>query len=341
MVSRSLNRRHRALALGIALAAVAAACSSEATSTPGPTLTTMVTTTTTAPTTTTTTIAATTTTEATTTTTAATTTTLPAGPANAVVPLFVGGADSSGWLSLGAWQQTRWQRSSDPSGTPITPGVSSGTEFTVTNLAGETTATVGANVEACFDGRVGPTVDADVTAPDPPGFGYNAVAVLDQPWELKPRQVATVDENVPAAYQALGEAAFAAEPVDPALGSIEQLVVADLDGDGEDEALMVFEYVQPSLIGAPGDLAALLLVDVGSRTAETVVLSTIDMAPADPASTDIRAIDRFRVLDVADLNGDGRMEVIVHSWYYEGAAVGVFEYDGATITEVLSTGCGA
>jgi hypothetical protein len=47
-------------------------------------------------------------------------------------------------------------------------------------------------------------------APDPPGFGYNAVAVLDQPWELKPRRVAVVDDNVPPAYQALGEAAFAA-----------------------------------------------------------------------------------------------------------------------------------
>lgn len=333
-----VNRRRGALGLAVGLAVAAAACSSDVTSTPGPTLTTAATTTTAAPTTTTT-PAATTTTEAATTTTVAPTTTLPDGPANAVVPLFVGGTDGSGWLSLGAWQQTRWQRSSDASGTPITPGISPGTGFTVTNLAGETAATVGANVDACFDGRVGPTVDVDVAAPVPPGFGYNAVAVLDQPWELKPRRVAAVDNNVPVAYQALGEAAFAAEPVDATQGSIEQLVVTDLDGDGNDEALMVFESVRPGAgPGTPGDLAALLLVDVSSRTADTVVLSAIDEAFADIS---FPIIERYRVLDLADLNGDGRMEVIVHAWYYEGAAVIVYEYDGTRLREVLSTGCGA
>jgi hypothetical protein len=47
------------------------------------------------------------------------------------------------------------------------------------------------------------------------------------------------------------------------------------------------------------------------------------------------------VLDVADLNGDGRMEVLVHAWYYEGASVIVYTYDGTDFTQVLATGCGA
>jgi hypothetical protein len=321
------------------MGAAAAACSSETTSTAGPTLTTAVTTTTTPPTTTTTVPATTSTTEATTTTTAAPTTTLPDGPANAVVPLFVGGPDSTGWLSLGSWQQTRWQRSSDESGAPITPGISAGTEFAVTNLDGAAVATVGANVDACFDGRVGPTVDIDVAPPEPPGFGYNALAILIQPWPLEPRPVVLVGDNVPSAYQALGEAAFAAEPVDATQGTIEQLVLTDLDGDGDEEALMAFEYVQSTAgPGTPGDLAALLLVDVGPRTASTVVVNAIDQAFDDVA---FPVIERYRVLDIADLNGDGRMEVIVHAWYYEGAAVVVYEYDGTRLREVLSTGCGA
>ena len=40
-------------------------------------------------------------------------------------------------------------------------------------------------------------------------------------------------------------------------------------------------------------------------------------------------INMARVLGVADLNGDGRMEVALHTWYYEGAGVTVFEFDGA------------
>jgi hypothetical protein len=53
-------------------------------------------------------------------------------------------------------------------------------------------------------------------------------------------------------------------------------------------------------------------------------------------------LERYRILDVADLNGDGRMEVLVHAWYYEGASVIVYTYDDdGELTEVLATGCGA
>ena len=41
------------------------------------------------------------------------------------------------------------------------------------------------------------------------------------------------------------------------------------------------------------------------------------------------------------MNGDGRMEVAVHAWYFEGAAVLIYEYDGTSLTEVLATGCGS
>ncbi len=166
---------------------------------PGPTLTS--TTSTTAPTTTTevettTTIAATTTAPP-----ESTTTSMPTGPVDAVIPLLVGGADATGWLFLGAWQQDRWQESADANGNPIRPEISAGTPFVVSNLSGESAVVLGENVEACFDGRVGPTIDVDVAAPEPPGFGYNAVAVLAQPWSLKPRPVAvtaTAPAHVPS-----------------------------------------------------------------------------------------------------------------------------------------------
>ena len=320
-------------ATAIALSLLVAACTTEEQSTPGPTLTSTTSTSTTSTTTTSTTIAPTTTAAPETT----STTTPPSGPADALIPLFVGGSDTPGWLFLGAWQQDRWQESTDPSGNPIRPGVEAGTEFTVSNLDDESAVVLGGNAEACADGRVGPAIDLEVAPPDPPGFGYSAVAVLQQPWPLKPRPVA-VTATAPDAYRALGVAAFTGEAVDASPGTIEQLVVADIDGDGDDEALAAFEFVQPGAgPGALGDLAALLLVDVATRAAGTVQLSAVgeDLVEDGPASI----IERYRILDVADLNGDGRMEVLVHAWSSEGAAVIVYTYDGSELTEVLFTGC--
>ncbi|MGE5210399.1 MAG: hypothetical protein ACM3MM_04000 [Acidobacteriota bacterium] len=331
MTSRSVARL--AVAASIALLV---ACTTEQQSSPQPTLTSTTSTTTTS---TTTTVPP---PESTTTTTAPpeSTTTVPSGPADALVPLLIGGSSDGGWLFLGAWQQDRWQVATDPAGNPIRPGIEAGTPFVVSNLAGETPVTLGENTEACFDGRVGPAIDLDIAPPDPPGFGYSAVAVLQKPWQLKPRPIA-VSSTAPEAYRALGEAAFEDEDVDATRGAVEQLVVTDLDGDGDDEALVSFEFVQPSAgPGAPGDLAALLIVDATTRAADTVLLSAVPADTGDDGPFEIT--ERYRILDVADLNGDGRMEVLVHAWYYEGAAVIVYTYgDDGALTEVLSAGSGA
>ena len=317
-----------------AAATLLAACTTEESSNPGPTLTS-----TTSTSTTTTTIAETTTTTtlAETTTTAASTTTLPAGPADVQVPMLVGG-QNGGWLYLGAWQFDRWSAAFDGDGDPITPSIGPGTAVTVTNLGLEAPATLGEFTEACFDEREGPTIDVTVAAPEPPGFGYGAVALPTPTWPLSPRPIA-VTARGPAAYQAIGEAAFAGDPVDATAGSIEQVVIADLDGDGDDEAVAVFEHVTVDTItGAPGDLAAVLLIDATTRESSTPLKSFVDQ---DLGPDGFPVTTRYRVVDVADYNGDGRMEVAVHSWYYEGSSVVVFEYDGNELVEVLANGCGA
>ena len=327
----------RRLPLAIAVAAtLVAACTTEESSTPRPTLTS-----TTSTSTTTTTVAPTTTSAPTTaeetTTTPAPTTTLPSGPADVQVPLLIGG-QVGGWLYLGAWQFDRWARAFDDDGDPITPSIGPGTAVTVTNLGLDSPATLGEFTEACFDERVGPTLDVTVAAPEPPGFGYGALALPTPAWPLSPRRIA-VTATGPAAYQAIGEAAFAGDPVDATLGSIAQVVVVDLDGDGDDEAIAVFEHVTADTIsGAPGDLAAVLLIDTATRDSSTPLKTFVDQ-DLDPDGFPVTT--RYRIVDVADYNGDGRMEVAVHAWYYEGSSVIVFEYDGTELVEVLTNGCGA
>jgi len=324
----------RLVALTLSIAVTVAACTTEESSNPRPTLTS--TTSTTMPPTTTT-AETTTTTVAASSTSSPATTPVPTGPVDALVPLLIGGQDG-GWLFLGAWQFDRWTEAVDANGDPVAPSIGPGTAVTVSNLGPNETAQLGESTEACFDERVGPTVDVTVPYPEPPGFGYAAVALPTPTWELTPRPLA-VSTRAPDAYLSLGVEAFAGEPVDASLGGVEQLLVTDLDGDGDDEALVVFEYVQPdSIRGAPGDLSSVLLVDAATRNSSTVAQSFVDegLGP-----DELPLIERFRILDVADYNGDGTMEVAVHAWYYEGASVIVYEYDGTELTEVLSTGCGA
>jgi hypothetical protein len=246
----------------------------------------------------------------------------------------VGGADG-GWLNLGEWQFDGWSDAVDADGNPIAPTVGPGTAVIVSNLDAESAGQLGETTEACSDGRIGPTVDVSVAAPDPPGFGYAALALPTPTWVLKPRPVAVTD-GAPASYTTLGQAAFAGTAVDASLGAAQQLVVTDLDGDGDSEALMVYEFIKPGTVrGAAGDLSSVLLVDAATRTSSTVERSFV--APTDR----IPSLERYRILDVADVNGDGRMEVAVHAWQFEGAVVRLYEYDGTKLTQVLSAGCGA
>ena len=54
-------------------------------------------------------------------------------------------------------------------------------------------------------------------------------------------------------------------------------------------------------------------------------------------------LSSYRLIAVADLNGDNRMEVTAQYGYYEGSSTHVLEYinDIEGLQEVLVVGCGA
>lgn len=340
--SRSSRRKRQArAAFVVTMASIAAACTSQESSQPGPTLTTIATTTTTSIPATTTTEAVPTTTIPDTTTTEAPTTTVatPTGPVDASIPILTGGATGD-WLLLGTWEADRWASALDSNDEPITPDIGGSPTFAISGLGfSQMSGVVGPNGEACIDGREGPSIDASVPPPEPPGFGYSAVA-LPSSWSLRPRPAALLEGGVPA-YEQLGIDAFAGEPVDASQGRVTQIVIVDLDGDGDDEAIVAFERVEtPGISGTTGDLAAMLLVDTTSRASQTIISNVVVDDESDEGDEDfVPIIERYRALDVADLNGDGRMEVVIHAWQLEVASVTVYEYDGTTLNEVLTTSC--
>ena len=281
-----------------------------------------------------------TTTVAETTTTAPPTTALPAPsgePTGEAVPIFAG-SDLGPWLYLGRWSGSAWDGAFDAENQAVDPAFASNATITITDLTrGARDGASGASGESCFDGRTGPAITPNAGVPDPPGFGYSAIA-LPADWPLRPRPVAEVEADI-ADYRESGIAAFAGDAVETQAGELDQIVVSDLDGDGDSEAIVVFgdESESESAATDPG-FSALLLIDTDSGDATTIAKSFVPLDLEEGALADFES---HRVLDVADLNGDGLMEIVAHVWYGEGALVSIFTYDGGAVTEVLSTGCGS
>jgi hypothetical protein len=47
------------------------------------------------------------------------------------------------------------------------------------------------------------------------------------------------------------------------------------------------------------------------------------------------------VIGTFDLDGDGKLEIVVHSQYYEGEMTKIYKCDPKKAEAVLSVGCGA
>jgi hypothetical protein len=47
----------------------------------------------------------------------------------------------------------------------------------------------------------------------------------------------------------------------------------------------------------------------------------------------------YHLSAIADLNGDGRMEIALYSAYYEGSSSDIFELSGTQFKAVLGCGC--
>jgi hypothetical protein len=267
-------------------------------------------------------------------------TTTPPAPSTEVAAAFVGGPQGDHWLPLGYWDGAGWvQTGEEDETTPLEFPAAPGDPIRVTGLGVTAAATtLGASGEACFDGRVGFAVDVPVAEPDPPGFGYSAIGVVAD-WEIQPRSAEQVGLEVDE-YRQIG-ATFADElGVDGTLGEVEQVVRTDLDGDGMEEVLVAFEHFETPF-GAPGNFSVVYLraPKVSGPVVDTVIFSSF--VEPDLPDEEIPFMHLARVLGVADLNGDGRMEIALRSWYYEGAGVTVFEFGGDTATPVLDNGCGA
>jgi hypothetical protein len=128
--------------------------------------------------------------------------------------------------------------------------------------------------------------------------------------------------------------------------NITQLISIDLDGDGTQEVLISATHLAegisvaggPMAIHAkPGDYSLVILRKLVRGRVQNIFL-TEDYHPrkAQYDSTPYQ----FTVAAVLDVNGDGKMETIVHNEYYEGSGSTLYLIVGNRAKDVFGCGCG-
>lgn len=124
---------------------------------------------------------------------------------------------------------------------------------------------------------------------------------------------------------------------------IKRILRVDLDGDGEDEVLLSAtnyfnkEDEAPIDTPAPGSYSIVLLRRVVAGKIQTRLVAGEIYAKRDAANF----LHVYDIAAVLDLNGDGKLEVVVHSSYYEGNATTIYQCEPNKAREVLSVECGA
>jgi hypothetical protein len=247
-------------------------------------------------------------------------------PGSAVAPVV---ASDTGWLLGGTYAQ-KWLDA--PTTATLLRG---GEQYRRVGLAGELgmaagdrPASLGVPCELTF--RVN-------LAPQP---AISQTLALGGSWNAMPR--APIEEALDTqAYRRIVADQLRANGIAAPDVRLTRVLRVDLEGDGAEELLIAAtrlggegDFPPPSV--AAGDYSLVVV-----RKTIDGVERTIELAAGYyPAAQDFAAPNRHMLVTIADLNGDGRLEIVVDSAYYEGEAVLAYSIAGDKAEEVLGAGCG-
>ncbi|MEZ5425805.1 MAG: hypothetical protein R2747_06045 [Pyrinomonadaceae bacterium] len=245
-------------------------------------------------------------------------------PTNAVVPLV----DLKLKGLLGGVKAGKWIKADE-----VAKGLSEPDEFLLINKTfveegGVTTGSLVSPEPPC-DQYFG--VDLELESDSGVAIGTGAK------WNLFPRKPLKISSDN-SIYLRVVQTFLKKNGLEKTVTKIKEIYKVDLDGDKQDEVVIAGTYYKNGLSpsAAAGDYSFVMVRKIVRKFTHDIILEG-DFIKKD---LEFGAPNEYDLSAIADLNGDGKMEIVVFGQYYEGSFSTVFEIEGDKAKRILETGCG-
>jgi hypothetical protein len=175
------------------------------------------------------------------------------------------------------------------------------------------------------------------------------VIAIAAPWNALPRKPQVTDPTQKVYLDAVRDF-LKTKGIEQPEVKIDGILRVDLDGDGEEEVLIsatnYFRKDESVPMRSPAASYSMVLsrrVVAGKVETQLIVGEFYPKAYPNAAQEEGRfdAPNAYKVIATLDLDGDGKMEIVVHSHYYEGEMITIYRCDPKKVESLLSVGCGA
>ena len=173
-----------------------------------------------------------------------------------------------------------------------------------------------------------------------PGTLKPAAIAFAANWNPLPRRPKLVDPKQQQAHVEVVRRFLRDHRLRDPVVHIDQMVTVDLDGDGQDEfVIAATHYKNGDTIPDESSANTYSFVMVERVVDGKTKTELVDGEFYPETKTDA-APNKFEIVALLDLNGDGRIDIVLRSAYYEGDEISVYEYQTTGPKKVLSVGCG-
>jgi hypothetical protein len=175
------------------------------------------------------------------------------------------------------------------------------------------------------------------------------VIAIAAPWNALPRKPQVMDPTQDVYLKAVRDF-LKTKGIEQPKAKIDYILRVDLDGDGEEEVLISATNYFSKDNNVParspaGSYSMVLLrrIIAGKIKTQLVEGEFYPKAYPEPIGDDasFNAPNAYKVIAVLDLDGDGKLEIVVASNYYEGEATTIYRCESKKVEAMLSVSCGA